>query len=197
MFRYKTNKQAFIIAALVVLLCLVCLTGATLALFTNNGGDGTVGVIATAGDIEVDIVDSVNTDDSLISKHLLFQTTDSDGEVLFEPGATFHTQGFKIKNTGNIPINYRMCISDDADVDMEEFARAFEIWVSTDPMDRTKYDEITKFTGSLAVGEVSGETYYLIIKMKETAGNEFQNQTYEGIGITVFAVQGNVDIKEK
>ena len=33
MFRYRSNKQAFIIAVLVILLCLVSLTGATLALF--------------------------------------------------------------------------------------------------------------------------------------------------------------------
>ena len=39
------------------------------------------------------------------------------------------------------------------------------------------------------------ETYYLVIRMKETAGNEFQNKTYTGIGITVYAVQGNAPIE--
>jgi hypothetical protein len=28
--------------------------------------------------------------------------------------------------------------------------------------------------------------------MKETAGNDFQGASYEGIGVTVYAVQGNV-----
>jgi hypothetical protein len=28
--------------------------------------------------------------------------------------------------------------------------------------------------------------------MKDTAGNEFQGAKYEGIGVTVYAVQGNV-----
>jgi hypothetical protein len=58
MLRYKSHKQAFIMAALVILLCLVCLTGATLALFTGNVNDGTIGIITTTGDIAVDIVDA-------------------------------------------------------------------------------------------------------------------------------------------
>jgi hypothetical protein len=32
--------------------------------------------------------------------------------------------------------------------------------------------------------------------MKDTAGNEFQGKTYTGIGVTVYAVQGNVTIEE-
>ena len=38
------------------------------------------------------------------------------------------------------------------------------------------------------------ENNELYIKMKETAGNEFSNEHYSGIGITVTAVQGNVPI---
>ena len=32
--------------------------------------------------------------------------------------------------------------------------------------------------------------------MKETVGNEFQGAKYEGIGITVYAVQANAALKE-
>ena len=42
----------------------------------------------------------------------------------------------------------------------------------------------------------SSATYFLIIRMKEEAGNAFQNKKYTGIGVTVYAVQGNVEIKE-
>jgi hypothetical protein len=31
--------------------------------------------------------------------------------------------------------------------------------------------------------------------MKETVGNEFENKKYTGIGVTVYAVQGNATIK--
>ena len=62
MFRYQSNKQAFVIALFVILLCIICLTGATLALFTSNPDDGTIGVITTAGIVNVDIVEDGNKD---------------------------------------------------------------------------------------------------------------------------------------
>ena len=196
MFRYQTSKQACIIAVLVILLCLVSLTGATLALFTSQARNGTIGVITTAGDIKVDIVNALDEQDSLVGEVLQFQTSAAQQEIRFEPGATFHTQGFKIKNTGDIPINFRLSISNDERLDMEEFNRAFDVWISTSKTDYRQGTKITEFTGHLGVGDVSEQEYYLYIKMKETVGNEFQGKTYTGIGITVYAVQGNVSVEE-
>ena len=207
MFRYKSHKQAFIMTALVILLCLVCLTGATLALFTSDQNDGTIGIITTSGDVEVDIVDTSGA--SLVNEALMFMTTSGtavDSEsVRFEPGATFYTQGFKIKNTGNIPIKFRLSIGKDDIVDVngtpvpiETFNKTFDIWISTDPTDPMAAEPLRPFIGSLDVEESksTSDTYYLIIRMKESVGNEFQGKTYKGIGVTVYAVQGNVDIKE-
>ena len=140
MIRYKTNKQAFIIAALVILLCLVCLTGATLALFTSDPNDGTIGIVTTSGDVEIDIVDTSGV--TLQNRALAFMTTsgatDSD-DVLFEPGATFYTQGFKIKNTGDIPVNFSLSVSKDDKIDMEEFAKAFELWIDVQVIEGNTY----------------------------------------------------------
>ncbi|MBR2479060.1 MAG: hypothetical protein IKB47_01475 [Clostridia bacterium] len=195
MFRYKSNKQAFIIAALVILLCFVSLTGATLALFTNDPNDGTIGVITTAGDLKVDIIDAL-TEESLIGHVLQFQTTVDTSEFLFEPGARVYTQGFKVKNIGDIPVNFRIYVSEDSELDMEEFYRAFEVWISTEPTDLVGAEKLTDFKGRLEVGQSSEETYYLFIKMNETVGNEFQGKTYMGIGVTVYAAQGNVSVEE-
>jgi hypothetical protein len=193
MLRYKSHKQAFIMAALVILLCLVCLTGATLALFTGNVNDGTIGIITTSGDIAVDIVDAYSNT-TLVGEVLQFQTSQDRKEILFEPGATFYTQGFKVKNVGDIPVNFRLSVSEDESIDMEEFHRAFEVWISTSPTDHSNAQRLTNFTGRLEVGENSESTYYLYIKMKETVGNEFQGKSYTGIGITVYAVQANAKL---
>lgn len=188
----KQNNSAIIMAGLVILLCLVSLTGATLALFTSNPDDGTIGVIATSGNVKVDIVDSVN-ELTLVGKVLQFETDNEDG-VLFEPGATFYTQGFKAKNVGDVPINFRLYISNDDTIDMQKFEEAFEFYITTDPLNPNDSEKLISYTDRLEVGE-SSETYYLLIKMKETATNEFQGRTYTGIGITVCAVQGNVNIE--
>ena len=197
MFRYKSYKKSIIMTALVILLCLVSLTGATLALFTSNPDDGTIGVIATAGDITVDIVDTENN--SLKGATLQFITTSGKTEskkILFEPGAAFHTQGFKVVNQGNVPIKFTLSISKDAELDIEEFKKAFEFWIVEEnedgSMDFDNSDRITEFRGELDTKEKrESKTYYLFIKMKETVGNEFQGKTYSGIGVTVYAVQGN------
>lgn len=196
MFRYKTNKQAFIIAALIILLCLVCLTGVTLALFTNDPNDGTIGIVTTSGDVEIDIVDTSGV--TLQNKALDFITasgtpTDS-GNVLFEPGATFRTQGFKVKNTGDIPVNFRLSVSKDDNIDMEEFDKAFELWIVKEGEDFSTAEKLAEFkVNGLAAGD-SSDTYYLFIRMKESVGNDFQGKTYTGIGVTVYAVQGNAQL---
>ena len=195
MFRYKSHKQAFIMTALVILLCLVCLTGATLALFTSDPNDGTIGIVTTSGDVEIDIVDTSGV--TLQNKALLFMTTSGaadSNDILFEPGATFYTQGFKIKNTGDIPVNFSLSVSKDDKIDMEEFDKAFELWIVKEGEDFSGAKKITNFkVDGLPAGE-SSDTYYLFIKMKESVGNEFQGKTYTGIGVTVYAVQGNAQL---
>ena len=192
MFRYKSHKQAFIMTALVILLCLVCLTGATLALFTSDPNDGTIGIITTSGDVEIDIVDTEGA--TLQNKALGFITSSADKEPLFEPGATFFTEGFKVKNIGSIPVNFRAYISNDENEAMDSFDKAFDLWIATDPYDTNTYSELLEFTGRLEVDQ-SSDVYYLIVSMKKSAGNEFKNKVYSGIGITVYAVQGNLDIE--
>ena len=194
MFRYKKmNKQALIFAALIILVCLVCLSGATFALFSNTS-DGTIGIVTTSGSVDIDIVDT--SGDSLKDKSLDFITLSGNGDYQFEPGATFYTQGFRVKNKGNNPVNFSLSVSKDDKIDMKEFDEAFDVWiVRADDENFANAERITNFKGRLEVGQ-SSDTYCLFVKMKETAGNEFQNKSYTGIGVTVYAVQGNVDIGE-
>ena len=145
MFRYKTHKQAFIIATLVILLCLTCLAGATLALFTSDLNDGTIGIVTTSGEVDIDIVDLDGV--TLQNRALAFISTAgtpiNSETVLFEPGATFYTQGFKIKNDGNIPVNFRISVS--KGVDKEEFEKAFDLLIVKEGDDVRNAQELTDF----------------------------------------------------
>lgn len=193
MFRYKSNKQALLIAALVILLCLVCLAGSTLALFTSDPEDGTIGIVTTSGNIRVDIVD--RNCQSLEGLTLDFENKDGKPiTALFEPGATFRTEPFRVWNDGNISIRFRMYISNDPTMDMEEFNRGFEVWIADSNGNKVPIDQ---FSTRLEAGQITDQEYYLYVHMKESAGNEFNvkgNKTYSGIGITVYAVQGNADV---
>lgn len=191
--RVKFNKKAFIIAAMVILLCLFALSGATYALFTSTTEDGKIGINTTSGKLKVDIIDaSEDNPQSLVGDVLNFITTQNQNEILFEPGATYYTQGFRVKNDGNIPLNFILYISEDENIS-PEFFTAFDVWLTNDPTSRTNMVKLQEFDGRLEVGQ-SSDVYYLVFHMKEEIGNEFQDQEFIGVGITVCAVQGNVDI---
>ena len=194
----KSSINAFIMTLLVILLCLVCLTGATLALFTNDPNDGTIGIITTTGSVKIDIVDA-GEGNSLVGGVLEFRTSSDRKEIYFEPGATYQTQGFKIKNLGDIPVNFRLSVSEDVDFDMNEFLEAFDIRIIAEPAvsdAASQGEELSTFKGTLEAGDSTDTTYYLVVKMKENVGNTFQGKTYSGIGVTVYAVQGNVEIED-
>jgi len=189
MSRYKINNKTFIIAAMVILLCLVSITGATFALFTSTTEDGKIGINTTSGSLKVDIIDASDNPSSLVGDVLDFITTSDKQEILFEPGAMYYTEGFRVKNNGSIPMNFILYISEDESVS-EDFSEAFEVWLTNDPTDKTNMVKLQEFDGRLEVGQTS-DIYYLVFRMKETAGNEFQDRAFTGVGITVCAVQGN------
>ena len=194
MLRYQTNKQALIIAVLVVLLCFVCLTGATLALFTYSGQDGAIGIVVTAGNVEIDIVDTAHN--TLKGSSLAFVTSAERPEALFAPGVGFYTQAFLVENTGDIPVSFTLSISRSAQIDAVEFNAAFEVYVVKEKeLGLDNAEKITDFRGRLAAGEAT-EAYCLVVKMKETAINAYQGVAYPGIGITVHAVQGNATVAQ-
>ena len=188
MFRYTTSKQAIVIAAMVILLCLTCLTGATLALFTSNPEDGTIGIVTTAGKIAIDIED-------LNGNSLLGDTLDwyQQENVLFAPGMTVATEGFRIRNEGKIHINFRIYISNDGSDDMDAFNQSFEVWIGTDPNNPESGRLMSDFSEYLEAETCSPNTYYVFVRMKPEADNTYRGESYSGMGITVYAVQGNVN----
>ncbi len=187
--RYKQHKSTLIVAAIVIFLCLLSITGATFALFTDRTEDGKIGINATSGNIEVDIVDSSSNPSSIVGNVLSFVTASGKEEVLFEPGALYHTEGFRVTNDGSVPISFIIYISEDKDI-TEGFYDAFEVWLTKDPTTKGDMEKMQEFRGRLEADQKS-DIYYLVFRMKETAGNEFQGRPFSGVGITVCAVQGN------
>jgi hypothetical protein len=205
MFRYRSYHTTITIAVIIILLCLVSIVGVTLALFTNDIEDGTIGINSTAGKLKVDIVDTSAEKKSIVGETLAFvvdgQELEGDGtQVLFEPGKFVYTEGFRVENEGNIDMKYIIYITTDNKMKENKFDEAFEVWITTTkPHNRETPDnieELQNFSGELEADALS-ETYYLVIKMKESAGNEFRNKEFGGIGITVCAVQGNVNITDQ
>lgn len=190
----KSNIAALLIALLALLIQIVCLI-LVILLLLDRGSEGVVGVISTGGEVKVDIVDAEDETLSLVGKTLAFRTAVHQEEVMFEPGATAQSQGFKIHNQSLVPVSCRVSVSAGDVADTTAFYEAFEVWISTDAS-RADARPLTNFVGQLDVGETSQDTYYLFVRMKPSAGNEWQGKTYTGIGVTVYAVQASMKNKE-
>lgn len=185
-----TGKNVLIIILIILLLIAIALAIIFGILMYNQKDSGQIGVNVTTGKCKIDIVDSDGA--TLVGDVLDFALEGDEDTIYFEPGMLCYTEGFSVKNVGTVKINFHVSVSEDAEIDNEQFKNAFELWITNDVSDLSEATEITSFTGTLSAGEQS-ETYYLVIRMKDTAGNEFQDQTYTGIGITVHAVQISKD----
>ncbi len=183
----KKTRRALLSSVIALALCFSMFVGTTMAWFTDTASSK--GNTIQSGTLDVLLLDSVG--DSLEGKTLAFvqktgDTTETTVESpLWEPGATFITQQFKLKNNGNLHLKYTITVTGiDGDAKLNE---AID-WSVIDP----SVTEITELTGTLAPG---AESVLMNLKghMKESAGNEYQGLTIKGVAITVTATQATVE----
>ena len=186
----KATKRALLTSVMALVMCVVMLVGTTFAWFTDTASTAVNKIVA--GNLDVDIVDENNN--SLDGGSLSFikagAGTDAEAAILWEPGATFFTQGFKIVNKGNLALKYKVVVS--GTTGDAKLLKAIEFAVVTE---KTKEaTEALAEKGNLLLNgasapEAENVYYYLRGHMKEDAGNEYKNLTLDGISITVYATQ--------
>jgi len=207
MFTNKNTKNALVSSVLALVLCVAMLVGTTFAWFTDTATSG-VNTIQS-GTLDIALVDASGA--SLEGTTLDFVATDGRSDILWEPGCTYNTEEFYIKNNGNLKLKFKMAVTgakgDTQLLDVINFtAKADASWF--------KFN-----TGAVSIG-TSGEfdllagyevnTYFYGTKlfteyvlepgavvgpiavtghMDETAGNIYQGLTLEGLAITLSATQ--------
>ena len=113
--------------------------------------------------------------------------TYADGEYLFEPGATFRLEDFYIKNKGTVDLKYRLELDRTSRIEGDtELLDAMDFYATIGK----KEFELETDVGFLAAGEKS-EPVKVIIHMKDSAGNEYQDLAVSGVVVKVLAVQGD------
>ena len=183
----KATKRALLTSVMALVMCVVMLVGTTFAWFTDTASTGVNKI--QAGNLKVDIVDEHN--ESLVGKTLSFKDVNGKTDILWEPGATFFTQGFKIANEGNLALKYKVVVSGiTGDTGLLKVMK-FDV-VSA----MTKTGSEVNFTttpGQLLPSASDtpnvSDVYYLRGHMDENAGNEYKNMTLTGISVTVYATQ--------
>ena len=194
----KATKRALLTSVMALVMCVVMLVGTTFAWFTDTASTGVNKIVA--GNLKVDIV-GATTGNHIDS--LSFQNKDNSSSILWEPGVTFHTEGFRIKNDGNLALKWKMVVNkDSASTGVVEGSNGkagmnlldvidFSVVSSKD--ENAPAVKIDEFVGHTAAETIDSVTYYIKGTMKTTAGNDYQNLTLNGITITVYATQDTVE----
>ena len=183
----KATKRALLTSVMALVMCVVMLVGTTFAWFTDTASTGVNKIVA--GNLDVDIVDKEGI--SLDGKTLSFVNKDDQSNILWEPGATFFTQGFKIVNKGNLALKYKVVVSGttgDAKL-LKAIDFAFVTDNTTPDADPVSFANEGNLLEQNDSAPANNGVYYLRGHMKEEAGNEYKNLTLDGISITVYATQ--------
>ena len=186
----RATKRALLTSVTALVMCVVMLVGTTFAWFTDTASTGVNKI--QAGNLKVDIVKSDNNG-SIKGESMSFVNKDGSADILWEPGVTFRTPGFKIKNDGNLALKYKLALN--GVTGSSKLLEVIKFSVVTAGTTDNSFEavDIDRFEGHLAAGETSSTVLYIQGHMDKNAGNEYQGLELTGLGITVYATQDTVE----
>ena len=176
------TKKALIASLLSLVLCVSMLVGSTFAWFTDTASTGVNRI--TSGNLHVEIQDESG------NKLTKLEWKASDGraqdQILWEPGCTYTLTPFKIVNTGNLALKYKLVVTGlDGDSELLDVIR-FTYKIGTE-------DFALNEEGHLAAN--GGETGLITVSatMASDAGNEYMGKTLDNVKFTVYATQDTAE----
>lgn len=174
----KSTKRTLLTSVLSLFLCFTMLVGTTFAWFTDSASTAVNKI--QAGTLDVQLLDE--NGNSLEGQTLAWQkaTGHESEEVLWEPGCTYKLQPITIKNAGNLALKYKVIISG---INGSEKLNEVIDWTISGAEIGTEYHLTAGASNTLTIAG----------HMQESAGNEYQGLSIDGIGITVVATQDTVE----
>ena len=194
----NTTKRSLLASVLALVMCVTMLVGTTFAWFTDSASTAVNKI--ESGTLHVDIVDE--SGNSLDGKTLSFRDVNKNADILWEPGATFALDSFRIVNTGKLALKYKVIINGvNGNAKLLEAIDFFVKIGDAEKVALADWEGILLPVGKepIADKEVVGTTDLITISgtMKKEAGNEYQGLSIDGIGITVVATQYTYEYDSK
>lgn len=170
----KSTKRALLTSVLVVFMCVAMLIGTTFAWFTDTASTAVSKIQSGTLDVALEMKDASGNWVSAEGETLYFNNNET---LLWEPGQTNQLSELRVVNKGNLALKYKVVISGiEGDAKLNE---AIEWTIDGASLDEERY----------LLPEETSEAFVISGHMKETAGNEYQGLTIDGIAITVYATQ--------
>ena len=176
----KSTKRALISSILAIVVCVSMLIGTTFAWFTDTASTAVNKIQAGTLDVALEMKDDSGNWVTAEGKTLQFkvngQIPQAGTQILWEPGCTYELPQLRVVNNGNLALKYKVIING-----IKGSAKLNEVidWTFSGANINTEY--------SLTAG--ASNTLTIQGHMQETAGNEYQGLSIDGIGITVVATQ--------
>ena len=180
----KSTKRALITSALTILMCVAMLIGTTFAWFTDTAFTAVNKIQSGKLDVALEMSTDGTNWESAEGKTLTFKTKDNraSDKILWEPGCTYELPKLRVVNKGNLALKYKIQITGiQGDAKLNE---VIDWTINNAAIDLTE--------GHLTAGQ-TGTAFTIKGHMQDTANNDYQNLTIDGIGITVVATQGTVE----
>ena len=177
------TKKALRGSLFALFLCIILLIGTTFAWFTDTASTGVNKI--QAGNLDVELQYNHNgTWENAEGQTLDFQkAAGKESEaILWEPGCTYKLPEIRVINKGNLALKYTMKVTG---VEGDQKLNEVIDWTIDDKA-------LTDTEGNLKANETSNP---MTIQghMQESAGNEYQGLSIDGISITVYATQDTVE----
>ena len=186
----KSTKRALLGSVVAMVLCLAMLVGATFAWFTDTASTGVNKIQAGNLDVQLqyatawDENGNVTTWADAQGKQLEFKkAVGAENEaILWEPGCTYALPELRVVNNGNLALKYKVAITG-----INGSAKLNDVidWTINDA-------DINLTEMQLKAGE-EGAAFTIKGHMQESAGNDYMNESIDGIAITVVATQNTVE----
>ena len=175
------TKKALRGSLFALFLCIVLLIGTTFAWFTDTASTGVNKIQSGKLDVELQY-DNNGTWENAEGKTLDFQKAKGakNEAILWEPGCTYELPQIKVVNKGNLALKYTVKVTG---VEGDQKLNEVIDW-TIDGVDINQEQHLTAGAESAAL-TLQGH-------MQESAGNEYQNLSIEGVSITVYATQDTV-----
>ena len=180
----NTTKRSLLASVFALVLCVAMLVGSTFAWFTDTASTGVNKIQSGKLDVALEMSTDGTNWESAEGKTLTFKTKDNRAadQILWEPGCTYELPQLRVVNKGNLALKYKIQITG-----IQGDAKL------NDVIDWTINDAAINLTEEHLTAGQTGTAFTIKGHMQDTAGNEYQNLTIDGIGITVYATQDTVE----
>ena len=193
----RQTKRALLTSIMALVMCVVMLVGTTFAWFTDTASTNVNKIQAGNLDVMLEMQKADGSWDNAEGKTLNFVKAEEGAgqDILWEPGCTYKLPALRISNNGNLKLKYKVEITG-IEVNRAPVAGTPDLndvieWTITNSGEpiTTGGNEYALNAKDNNNNTVDSDTLTISGHMKNSAGNDYQGLTIDGVSITVYATQ--------